>query len=166
MKSGLSEDSIKREIKKFTDRYEDRDKGIQSEEFKEFQTYFDGVTGDIISLDNGIKTKYETSQLIGLNNKEINVLKLILKSKQLSTTEISFKTGYSNPDNSLILYMHFDNSTDYGENSTHIFDYSRNNNNGTMGNGNEFINKSGKFGCKRNLKTPCEVTCWIPYPTE
>jgi transcription initiation factor IIE alpha subunit len=31
---------------------------------------------------------------MGLNEKEINVLKLLLK-KQLSTTEISFKTGYS-----------------------------------------------------------------------
>ena len=40
MKSGLSEDSIKKEIKKFTDRYESEDKGIQSDEFQEFQKQF------------------------------------------------------------------------------------------------------------------------------
>jgi hypothetical protein len=45
----------------------------------------------------------------------------------------------------LSLLMHFDNRSEYGENGTHVFDFSRNGNNGTMQD-NAFINSSGKFG--------------------
>lgn len=38
---------------------------------------------------------------------------------------------YTNPDSSLILYMHLDNSSDYGETDTKVFDFSKNGNNGT-----------------------------------
>ncbi|KAF5437779.1 CASH domain-dontaining protein, partial [Candidatus Methanophagaceae archaeon] len=42
----------------------------------------------------------------------------------------------------LSLLMHFDNRSGYGENSTHVYDFSRNGNNGTV-NGNPIYNISG-----------------------
>ncbi|KAF5438082.1 CASH domain-dontaining protein, partial [Candidatus Methanophagaceae archaeon] len=42
----------------------------------------------------------------------------------------------------LSLLMHFDNRSEYGENSTHVYDFSRNGNNGTV-NGNPIYNISG-----------------------
>ncbi|UCD07236.1 MAG: DUF2341 domain-containing protein [Candidatus Aenigmatarchaeota archaeon] len=43
----------------------------------------------------------------------------------------SLKTDYTNPDNDLKLYMHFDKSSEYEENDTFVYDFSRNGNNGT-----------------------------------
>lgn len=40
--------------------------------------------------------------------------------------------NYSNPDNTLKLYMHFDQTSMYDESSSHVFDFSKNNNNGTI----------------------------------
>ena len=40
-------------------------------------------------------------------------------------SDTNLKTDYTNPDDSLVLYMHFDNSSEYGENDTHVFDFSK-----------------------------------------
>ncbi|MBN1157688.1 DUF2341 domain-containing protein [Candidatus Woesearchaeota archaeon] len=59
----------------------------------------------------------------------------------------TLKTDYANPDSNLVLYLHFDNSSTYGENSNRVFDFSGYGNNATLGAGNEFINKTGgRFG--------------------
>ncbi|MEM3374707.1 MAG: DUF2341 domain-containing protein [Candidatus Woesearchaeota archaeon] len=43
----------------------------------------------------------------------------------------TLKTDYTNPDDSLVLYLHFDNSSYYGENNSKMFDFSKKGNNGT-----------------------------------
>ncbi|MDP2673048.1 MAG: LamG-like jellyroll fold domain-containing protein [Nanoarchaeota archaeon] len=47
--------------------------------------------------------------------------------------------------NGLVLMMNLDNESAYGENSTHVFDFSGNGNNGTAV-GGAFANSSGKYG--------------------
>lgn len=69
-------------------------KGLIKKGFEDFYVYLDAVEGNIVSLDKGVKILFETGQIVGLNENEINALKLLLK-KELSATEISFKTGYS-----------------------------------------------------------------------
>jgi hypothetical protein len=43
----------------------------------------------------------------------------------------TLKTDYTNPDKDLVLYMHLDNDTAYGESSSKFFDFSKKANNGT-----------------------------------
>ncbi len=58
--------------------------------------------------------------------------------------DASLKTGYSNTDEDLILYYHFDNSSAYGESSSNIYDFSKYGNNGTA-TSTTWV-ESGKFG--------------------
>ena len=60
-------------------------------------------------------------------------------------SDISLKTDYTNPDDNLNLYMHFDNSSSYGENNTWAYDFSKNGNSGPLM-GDAFIDSNGKFG--------------------
>ncbi|MBN2042309.1 MAG: LamG domain-containing protein [Candidatus Aenigmarchaeota archaeon] len=46
----------------------------------------------------------------------------------------------------LVMLIHFNNESQFGENDIHVFDWSGTGNNGTMSGGDEFINHSGKFG--------------------
>ncbi|GIU70407.1 MAG: hypothetical protein KatS3mg002_1643 [Candidatus Woesearchaeota archaeon] len=57
----------------------------------------------------------------------------------------TLKTDYSNPDDSLILYLHFDNSSAYGENNAKVFDFSKKGNNGTIID-NPYPTNNGKTG--------------------
>jgi len=56
----------------------------------------------------------------------------------------TLKTDYTNPDYGLAAYYHLDNSTAYGENSTKVYDFSKNGNNGTISGAS--YNASGKYG--------------------
>ncbi|MFH2020793.1 MAG: DUF2341 domain-containing protein, partial [archaeon] len=59
----------------------------------------------------------------------------------------SLKTDYSNPDNSLIAYYHFDNSSSYGEKDILAYDFSKKNNNLTCSGGTcPARTLSGKYG--------------------
>ncbi|MFH2142107.1 MAG: DUF2341 domain-containing protein, partial [Bacteroidota bacterium] len=62
----------------------------------------------------------------------------------------SLKTDYSNPDSSLVLYMHFDNSSAYGETDSKTYDFSKKGNNGTVT--GTAITKT-PFGKGRNIAT-------------
>jgi hypothetical protein len=55
------------------------------------------------------------------------------------------KTDYTNPDENLILYMHFDNSNEYGESGSLVYDFSKNGNNGTFA-GNANVSEPGTYG--------------------
>ncbi|MFH2020374.1 MAG: DUF2341 domain-containing protein, partial [archaeon] len=57
----------------------------------------------------------------------------------------ALKTDYTNPDIDLVMYMHFDNSSAYGETSTKAFDFSKRGNNVTCTNCPTW-NSTGKFG--------------------
>jgi parallel beta-helix repeat protein len=57
----------------------------------------------------------------------------------------SLKTGYANSDTGLILYMHFDNSSAYGETSSKTYDFSKNGRNGSCNNCPTWTS-SGRYG--------------------
>ncbi|MDD5182033.1 MAG: DUF87 domain-containing protein [Candidatus Nanoarchaeia archaeon] len=70
-------------------------KKMIGKELKEFYTYINALTGDMVSLDKGIRIQSETSQIADLSEQEIKVFKAVMNAKELSITEISFKTGMS-----------------------------------------------------------------------
>jgi len=47
-------------------------------------------------------------------------------------SDATLPTDYTNPDEDLILYLHLDNSSAYGENDTKVFDFSKDGNNGSV----------------------------------
>ncbi|MBS3087154.1 DUF2341 domain-containing protein, partial [Candidatus Pacearchaeota archaeon] len=57
---------------------------------------------------------------------------------------VSLKTDYDNLDDNLIMYLHLDNSSVYGENSTRVYDFSGNGYDGVVSGAT--WNVSGKFG--------------------
>jgi predicted transcriptional regulator len=70
-------------------------KKIIGKELNEFYTYIDALKGDVVSLEKGIRVRFDTSLISGLTEQEIKVLKAILHAKEMSVTEVSFKTGLS-----------------------------------------------------------------------
>ncbi len=91
-----------------------------------------------------------------------NRVNLTVKGQALNDSKLSARvyeanlTDSSNPsvsyintdvstDNSLVGYWHFDNWSSYGENSTHVFDFSGNENNGTWNGGGQ-SNGTAKYG--------------------
>jgi hypothetical protein len=69
-------------------------KKMIGEEFKEQLTYFDGVSGSVLDLGNGFKTRYDVSELKGMSFQDIRILK-VFKSKEKTNAEIENETGYS-----------------------------------------------------------------------
>jgi hypothetical protein len=64
----------------------------------------------------------------------------------------TLKTDYTNPDRDLLMYLHFDNSSAYGESNSLVYDFSKNNNNGTPVNSPTYITGGG-FGGAYNYTT-------------
>lgn len=94
--------------------------------------------------------KYQNVTLTSDNRANITVKGESLYDSNLSATiyGVNF-TDYTNPttsykanDPNLVLYMHFDNWSSYGENDTHVYDFSGNGNNGTVS--GALINTSNK----------------------
>lgn len=65
-------------------------------------------------------------------------------SARIYEADISSGAGYVNTDESLVLYMHLDNESAYGESNSLVYDFSGNENNGTA-NGDASPTADGKF---------------------
>jgi type II secretory pathway predicted ATPase ExeA/predicted transcriptional regulator len=66
-------------------------KGLIGSNYLDMISYFDAITGDCVSISNGYKIKYKTSELIGLNQADLCILKTTLKSSGLTTSELAYK---------------------------------------------------------------------------
>lgn len=89
---------------------------------------------------------YPTSD-ITTNSSWVNITKNITTDYMNSTTWSWDGTNYSIYDNSLVLFMNFDNRSALGENDTHVKDLSKYGNNGTVvGGSNISWTPNGKYG--------------------
>jgi len=89
-----------------------------------------------------------------LTDQEVNILydkgrdKLLYTNKSVANgTEINYNltTMPLSVQDDMVLLMHFDNDSAYGENDSHVYDWTGLGNNGTANN-DSHINYSGKFG--------------------
>ncbi len=85
------------------------------------------VKGEALN-DSGLKARVYTANLTDSSN-----------------PSASYVNTDASTDNSLVGYWHFDNWSSYGENNTHVYDFSGNGNNGTW-NGTQNTTCSAKYG--------------------
>ncbi len=69
--------------------------GLIRKEFRNFSFILDGVTGDFIELENGLRRSDGISQFLGLDENQIKVLLELDKSKRATTAELELKTKLS-----------------------------------------------------------------------
>ncbi len=65
-------------------------KKIIGHEFLTIHAYFDGITGNIISLDKGFSILFDIHELLGLDTNDLEVFNIITKKKKATTTEIAY----------------------------------------------------------------------------
>jgi len=63
--------------------------------FEDITTYFDGITGNVVLLKNKLAIRFRVENLIGLESKDVDLLRMLLKSDGLSVTEMSNKGDFS-----------------------------------------------------------------------
>ena len=51
--------------------------------------YFDGITGNVVSLNNNFSVIYDLNAFLGLSSNELEVFRIISSKKKITTTEIS-----------------------------------------------------------------------------
>lgn len=66
-------------------------KKIIGHEFLTIPTYFDGITGDVLSLEKGYSVQLKTKEFLGLETNDLEIFNIISKSRKTTTVEIAYK---------------------------------------------------------------------------
>jgi len=65
-------------------------KKLMEHTFLTIHSYFDGITGNIISLDKGFSVLAKIDEFLGLDTNDLEVFKIISSKRKVTTTEIAY----------------------------------------------------------------------------